>query len=218
MSLCIFHQDGALRVQRKRPAGPEPVRKALAPDRDQSVVAVAGLFTWDWRADLWARDGMPFVLGHALSLHALHGGKAKHATIDAQTMAVFRRGGLLPQASVSPADLRASRARLRRRRPLLRKRAARLAPIHKTPRPYPWPAMGTPIAYNAHRDGVAERFPAPAVPKRLAVDRARMGHDDARRRARALSRLTTAQQDDAHPRSRRRTVPGLGEILSLGLR
>lgn len=78
--------------------------------------------------------------------------------------------------------------------------------------------MGTPIAYNAHRDGVAERFPAPAVPQSLAVDRARMGHDDARRRARALSRLTTAQQDDAHPRSRRRTVPGLGEILSLGLR
>ena len=75
----------------------------------------------------------------------------------------------------------------------------------------------TKIAYKANRAGVAERFPAPAVPKSIAVDLALLGHDDQLRRARELSGLTTAQQHDATTLSRRRPVPGLGAILSLGL-
>jgi hypothetical protein len=31
-------------------------------------------------------------------MQAIHGGKAKNAKIDAQKMAVLRRGGLLPKA------------------------------------------------------------------------------------------------------------------------
>jgi hypothetical protein len=38
------------------------------------------------------------VLGHALYMKAIHGGKAKHDTIDSQTIAALRRGGMLPQA------------------------------------------------------------------------------------------------------------------------
>jgi hypothetical protein len=53
-----------------------------------------------WLADLWAQDGIPVVLGHALSRQAIHGGKAKNETIDAHTMAVLLRGGMLPQADV----------------------------------------------------------------------------------------------------------------------
>jgi hypothetical protein len=62
------------------------------------VVCVAGICTWYWLADLCARAGLPFVLGHALSMKALHGGKAKNDQIAAQKIAVRRRGGMLPQA------------------------------------------------------------------------------------------------------------------------
>ena len=48
--------------------------------------------------------GYPFVLGHALSMKAIHGGKAKNDTIDAHKIAVRLRGGMLPQAYVYPAD------------------------------------------------------------------------------------------------------------------
>ena len=34
-------------------------------------------FTWYWLADLCAHEGIPFVLGHALYMKAIHGGKAK---------------------------------------------------------------------------------------------------------------------------------------------
>jgi hypothetical protein len=52
---------------------------------------------------------MPLVRGHARSLQALHGGKAKNDTRDAHKLAALLRGGLLPQASGSPAARRATR-------------------------------------------------------------------------------------------------------------
>jgi hypothetical protein len=60
-------------------------------------VSVEYLFTWDWRAALCARTGIRCVLGHALCMKSLHGGKAKHDTIDAHKMAVRLRGGLRPR-------------------------------------------------------------------------------------------------------------------------
>jgi hypothetical protein len=100
---------------------------------------------------------------------AIHGGKATHDQSNAHKMAVWLRGGMLPHASVSPAAMRAPRALLRRRRSLPRHRAEVLAHLQNTPRQYPLPEMGNTLASQATRDGGAERFPAPAVPKSLAV-------------------------------------------------
>jgi hypothetical protein len=57
-----------------------------------------GLFTGYWRAALCAHEGMPCVLGHALDMKAIHGGKATHDRLDAPNIAALRRGGMLPQA------------------------------------------------------------------------------------------------------------------------
>jgi transposase len=59
-------------------------------------VCIECLFTWYWLADLCAYEGLPFVLGHALYMKAIHGGKAKNDTIEAQQIAVLLRGGMLP--------------------------------------------------------------------------------------------------------------------------
>ncbi len=217
MSLCIVNQDGAILVHRNMPAGPEPFLKAVAPYREDLVVCVACLFPWYWLADLCAREGMPFVLGHALSMKAIHGGKAKNDTIDSQNMAVLLRGGMLPQASVSPAAMRATRDVLRRRMPLMRKRAELLAHMQHTHSQYHLPGMGKNIAYKANRDGIAERFPAPAVQQSLAVDLALIGHDDHLVNDVEFSIVHTAQQHDPQTLSRRPSVPGIGTILRLVL-
>jgi len=115
MYLCILNQDGEMLVHRNMPAGPEPFLKAVAPSRTALVVCVECTFTWYWLADLCAREEIPFVLGHALYRKAIHGGKAKNDTIDAQKIAVLLRGGMLPQAYGYPAALRATRDLLRRR-------------------------------------------------------------------------------------------------------
>ena len=132
-------------------------------------------------------------------------------------MAVLRRGGLLPHADISPADMRAPRDLLRWRMPCMRTWAERLAHVHNTNSQDNLPELGTKMAYKAKRDGGAERLPEPAVPKSIAVDLALSGHDDPRRRDVEWSILQAAKQDDAHTLSWLRTVPGIGEILSLVL-
>jgi hypothetical protein len=48
-------------------------------------------------------------------MKAIHGGKANNDKLDAHKMAVLLRGGMLPQAYVYPAAMRATRDLLRRR-------------------------------------------------------------------------------------------------------
>jgi transposase len=204
-------------VHRNMPAGPEPFLKAIAPYREDLVVCVECIFTWYWLADLCPRAGMPFVLGHALSRKAIHGGKAKKDKIDAQKIAVLLRGGMLPQAYVYPAEMRATRDVLRRRIHFMRTRAELLAHIQQTNSQYNLPEIGKKIAYKANRDGVAERFPDPAVQKSLEVDLALIGHYDQLRRDVELSIGRTAKHHDANTLSLLRTVPGIGDILSLVL-
>ena len=107
-------------------------------------------------------------------------------------MAARRRGGLLPQASVSPAQMRATRDLRWRRRPLAHKRAERLAHVQPTNRQYTLPAIGNKLASKAHREGVAERVAAPAGQTSLAVDLALITSYDERLRDVELTRVTTA--------------------------
>jgi transposase len=150
-------------------------------------------------------------------MKAIHGGKAKNDRIDAHKIAVLLRGGMRPQAYVYPANMRATRDLLRRRMYLMRKRAELLTHIQNTNSQYNLPDIGKKIAYKANRDGVAERFPDPAVQKSIEVDLALLGHYDHLLRTMELSILNTAKQQHTNTLYLLRTVPGIGEILSLVL-
>jgi transposase len=198
-------------------ASPEALLKSITPYRDGIVIAVECMFTWYWLADLCAQENIPFVLGHALYMKAIHGGKAKNDRIDAHKIAVLLRGGMLPQAYVYPAKMRATRDLLRRRMHLMRKRAELLTHIQNTNSQYNLPEIGKKIAYKANREGGAERFPDPAVQKSIEVDLALIGHYDHLLRDVELTILKTARQHHANTLYLLRTVPGIGEILSLVL-
>jgi transposase len=217
MYICILNQDGEIMLHRNMKASPEPFLKAIAPYREEMVVAVECIFTWYWLADLCAQEGIPFVLGHALSMKAIHGGKAKHDKIDAHKIAVLLRGGMLPQAYVYPADMRATRDLLRRRMYLTRKRAELLAHIQNTNSQYNLPEIGKKLAYKANRDGVAERFADPAVQKSMEVDLALLGYYDPRLSDLELHIVKAAKQHNANTLYLLQTVPGIGKILSLVL-
>jgi len=170
MYVCVLSQDGEILLHRNMKAAPEPFLQTIAPYREGLVVAVECLFTWYWLADLCAEQGIAFVLGHALYMKAIHGGKAKNDRIDSQKIAALLRGGMLPQAYVYPAEMRATRDLLRRRTHLMRKRAALLSHVQNTNSQSNLPEIGKKIAYQANREGVAERFADPAVQKTIEVD------------------------------------------------
>ena len=102
MYICIMNHDGEILLHRNMKAAPEPFLQAIAPDREGLVVAVECIFTWYWLADLCAEQDIPFVLGHALSRKAIHGGKATNDKIDSPKIAALLRGGLLPKPMSIP--------------------------------------------------------------------------------------------------------------------
>jgi transposase len=115
---------------------PDEFIDAVEPYRDDLVVGVECMFSWYWLADLCDREGIDFVLAHALYLKAVHGGKTKNDRLDAHKIAALLRGGNLPLAYAYPASMRATRDLLRRRTHLMRKRAELLTHIQITASQY----------------------------------------------------------------------------------
>jgi transposase len=171
---CILNPAGEVLLHRILRATPEAFLHAITPYRQDLVVAVECMFTWYWLADLCAAEGIRFVLGHALSMKAIHGGKAKNDRIDAHTIAVLLRGGMLPQAYVYPAAMRATRDLLRRRLHFTRKRAELLTHIENTSASTTCRRSGrsSPTAATARRWWIGSRRPAYSGASRPRADRA----------------------------------------------
>jgi transposase len=202
-------------VHRNVKATPEAFLDTVAPYRDDLVVAAECMFTWYWLADVCAAEGIRFVLGHALAMKAVHGGKAKNDKIDSQKIAGLLRGGLLPQAYVYPGAMRATRDLLRRRLHLVRKRGQLLAHIQNTRAQYNLPAFAKRLAYPGNRDGVVAHFPDPSVRKSIDVDVTLIDQYDALVTDLELTIVREAKRHDGDAFHRLRSVPGIGKILAL---
>jgi len=217
MYVCMLDQAGTILIHKNLPTTPEAFLRVIAPYREDVVVAVECMFTWYWLADLCAKEGLAFVLGHALYMKAIHGGKAKNDKIDAHKIAVLLRGGMLPQAYVYPAEMRATRDLLRRRCHLVRKRAELLAHIQNTNSQYNLPEIGKQLAYKANRAGVEEHFLDPSVRKTIEVEVSLIDHSDQLLGEVELYLTRTAKAHDVQTFARLHSVPGIGKILALVL-
>jgi hypothetical protein len=200
MYLCILDQAGNILIHRNLPTDPQTFLAVIGPYREDVVVAVECIFTWYWLADLCAREGIAFVLGHALYMKAIHGGKAKNDKIDAHKIAAILRGGTLAQAYVYPPRMRATRDLLRRRNHLARKRAELLAHIHNTNSQYNLPELHKKLGRQSQREGLLERFPDGCVRKSIELE----GADRSLRRETSRPRVLLDQEcQDARSRGLR---------------
>jgi transposase len=217
VSLCILDTTGAIVQQKTIPAGPDTFLQVVAPFRDGLVVACEGMFAWYWLANLCEHEKIPFVLGHALYMKAIHGGKAKTDKIDAHKIAVLIRGGLLPPAYVYPKGMRETRDLLRRRTFLVRRRAEALVHLANTNSQYNQPPFAKKLAYAANRAelDIAARFRDPSVQKNVAVDLALLDAYDTQISEPELYLSRTAKVDDVQAIHRLRSVPGIGKVLAL---
>ncbi|MEJ2240130.1 MAG: IS110 family transposase [Gemmatimonadales bacterium] len=215
MYLCILDQDGNVLLHKNLRANPDAFLKAVAKYRQDLVVAVECMFTWYWLADLCRSQGIHFVLGHALYMKAIHGGKAKNDRIDALKIATLLRGGMIPQAYVYPPEMRSTRDLLRRRLHFRRKRSELLAHIQNTNSQYNLDQFEKKITYASNRTEVSQRFNDPHVHKSVEIDLELVAHYDDLLRKLEYFILRTAKQHDHNTIYRLRTVPGIGKILSL---
>ncbi len=215
MYLCVLNQQGEILLHRNMPCSPDFFLKAIAPYREDMAVAVECIFTWYWLADLCAQENIVFVLGHALYMKAIHGGKAKNDKIDAHKIAALLRGGMLPMAYVYPALMRSTRDLLRRRMHLMHKRSELLTHIQNTNSQYCLPQFGKKIAYKKNRQGVAEHFADSSVRKSIEMDLSLIDHYDKLLTEVELYITQNAKIHDVNAFNRLRSVHGIGKILAL---
>jgi transposase len=217
LAVCILDADGNAVFHDNIAASPQTFLKAVQPFRDGLVVACECMFAWYWLADLCDQEQIPFVLGHALYMKAIHGGKAKTDKIDARKIAVLLRGGMLPQAYVYPKGMRETRDLLRRRTYLVRRRAEALTHLVNTNSQYNHPPLATKLAYAANRAAIdlPARFSDPSVKRNVEVDLSLIDAYDEQIAGLELYLTRTAKVDDAQAYARLRSIPGVGLVLGL---
>lgn len=132
MYVCIVDSSGEVRFHRNVAVSEANFLSAIAPYREDLVVGVECVFCWYWLADVCAGEGIEFVLGHALYMKLIHGGKSKDDKIDSQKLAMMLRGGMFPLAYVYPEEMRATRDLTRRRMFFVNKRAELMKHIGMT--------------------------------------------------------------------------------------
>jgi transposase len=219
MYLCVLDHAGQTVLHRDYPADARAFLDAVAPFRDGLAVAVECMFAWYWLADLCAEQQIPFVLGHALYMKAIHQGKSKNDRLDAAKIAGLLRGGLLPQAYVYPKAMRATRDLLRRRSFLVRRRAELLTHLVNTNSQYNLPPLNKKLVYPGNRGelDLPARFTDPSAKKLVECDLALIDALDEQIHGLELHLVRAAKVDDLQSYARLQSVPGIGKILGLVL-
>jgi transposase len=217
LAVCILDQTGNVVCQTQIPAEPQRLLDLLAPFRADVVVCVECLFAWYWVADLCNQHHIPFVLGHALYMKAIHGGKTKDDDIDADKIGRLLRGGNIPLAYVYPKGMRETRDLLRRRHYLVHKRAELIAHIQITNAQYNLPPFTKKLIHASNRAAldVAARFPEGPVRKSIQINLHLIDALDQQIADVELYLERTVKVEDPQSYHRLRTIPGVGRILAL---
>ena len=213
--VCILDQDGNTCVHKEISADPNKLQQLLEPYIGNIVVGVECMHCWYWVADFCDDIGVDFILGHALYMKAIHGGKAKNDRIDSFKIAKLMRGGNFPLAYVYPKEMRATRDLLRRRMKIVRHGADLKAHIVNTTSQYNLPVNKVNLKNTPAREQLKSTFPEPSVQKNINLDL-----DILDCYATQLSKVewyieTQARQHNPVHLNILKTIHGIGKILSL---
>jgi len=214
MYLCILDHEGNKRLHRNVRSKPHDFLNAIKDFRDDLVVGVECMFTWYWLADLCLDEKIKFLLGHALYMKAIHGGKKKDDKLDSEKIARLLRGGTFPLSYVYPREMRATRDLVRRRMFLVRRRSELLAHVQLVNQQYNHDPFEKMLKYASNRD-VLDRFAEESARLNVEADLQMVGHYDQLLKQLEANLLRQARLHDPKACCLLRTIPGVGKILSL---
>jgi transposase len=213
--VCIIDQAGETRVHKEIPANPEKLKQLLEPFIDNVVVGVECMHCWYWVSDFCETLGVNFILGHALYMKAIHGGKAKNDRIDSYKIACLMRGGNFPLAYVYPKEMRATRDLLRRRMKIVRHGANLKAHVANTTSQYNLPPNKVNLKNLDAREQLRSAFPDQVVQRNVDLDMVLLDCY-----AKELSKIEwfleqQAKQHNPVHLHLLKSISGIGRILSL---
>ena len=213
--VCIIDQEGQICVHKEISDSPDKLKSILEPYLGNIVVGVECMHCWYWVSDFCEALGVDFILGHALYMKAIHGGKAKNDRIDSFKIATLMRGGNFPLAYVYPKEMRATRDLLRRRTKLVRHGAHLKAHVSNTTSQYNLPAHKVNLKNVSAREQLKVAFPDRVVQRNIDLDMAVLECY-----ARELSRIECFLEQQAKQHNPvhwhlLKSISGIGRILGL---
>jgi transposase len=213
--LVILDRDGRVVFARNLPAAPEPFLRAVAPFRDGLLVACECVHCWYWLADTCRDHDIPFVLGHAWAMKAVHGCKSKCDRKDAEAIARLLKGGNFPPAYAYPRERRGLRDLLRARLRLVRQRAELYGHVHTARRQANLPPVSNDVKYVSKRAAITADIADPLVRRRVETDLALLEPLDTAIRQLEADLEDAAQEHYATELAVLQSTPGIGLVLSL---
>jgi len=215
MYVCILDQAGEILVHKNISTSPQAFLRIIEPFLPDVAVSVECIFTWYWIADLCREKNIPFILGHALYMKAIHGSKTKNDKIDSHKIAVLLRGGMIPIAYVYPAEMRSTRDLLRRRMHFMHKRSELLSHIQNTRSQHNLPEFNKCISRKRNRAGISEHFEDVSVRKSIELNLTLLKQYDLLLNDVELYLTRHAKEHDPNNLYILHTIPGVGKILAL---
>lgn len=221
MYVCIIDSAGKILFHKNIVTAPTAFLAAIAPYREDIVVGVECMFCWYWLADVCRDENIPFVIGHALYMKAIHGGKAKDDKIDSHKIAAMLRGGMFPLSYVYPREMRAARDLTRRRLFFVNKRAELFKHISMTHQQYNVKLDSSTLRLK--RQSNVEKFTNPfqdrSVQRMIEGDLYLIEHYNVEIRKLEWFIGKAAEEDSANAFDIAilKTTPGIGDILSTTL-
>ena len=216
MYTCVIDAGGKTVFHKNLHTNPQDLSDALAPFRDRDIVlAVEATFNWYWLADACDEMNIPFILGHAFAMKAIHGGKTKNDKQDSLKIAQLLRGGNLPVAWAYPKKMRSQRDLCRRRCYFTRQRAELQAHVRNTCMQYNVTCPSGQLRYATNQEGLAETFPTQASQLTIETDIAMINSLTTQITRLEKTLVQMAQFDDPGMFYRLKAVPGIGDILAL---
>src|SRR5262245_36567717 len=213
--LCTLDRDGQERFTRNLPAAPAPFLRAVQPFRDGLVVGCECMHCWYWLADTCRDEAIPFALGHARAMKAVHGQKTKGDRHDAQAIARLLRGGNFPLAYAYPKERRGLRDLLRARLRLVRQRAELYGHVHTARRQANLPPVSSDVKYKSKRAAITADVADPFVRRRVETHLALLEPLDTTIRRLEAEIEEAAKGHYATELAVLQTTPGVGAVLSL---
>jgi transposase len=217
MYICVVDKEGNVLVHKNIKRNDfSYFLRLVAPYRHDLTVACESTFNWYWLADACDEADIKFVLGHALYMKAIHGGKKKNDKIDSEKIAHLLRTNMIPIAYVYPAKNRPVRGLLRRRTYFVWKRAELLAHL----------SMGVMVEgqqplsnYERRRsereESLLERYTDPMHRLSVKADMYLVKHHDITINELEQAILEYTRNEHSRDYNILKTAPGLGKITGL---
>jgi hypothetical protein len=168
--VCILDQQGNKLIHQKIGADPKALLRLLEPYMGHVVVGVECMHCWYWVSDFCQTHKIAFVLGHALYMKAIHGGKAKNDKIDSYKIASLLKGGNFPLAYNYPKEMRATRDLLRRRTGVVRHGANLKAHVVNTDSQYNLPIHHLNLKNVSAREYLRHNYDDEVVQRTIELD------------------------------------------------